>query len=377
MRRSALALALTVGTLAHGYSPAWSSDSAQGCEADARVAARRLVDRNATLDRAARIGGLDSAIVTDQRIAPGFATALLRIDGAFCSVERFNDAASDQMPGASPEAIATAFASVVAMPYLGEVRVDRVARVGSVVSLRTSGGRHGAVSSWVVSLDGSGVRAAKFVTTGWDRSLQRGSAGDLEGVTSLPGHTRTFTRLADGRVVIDATVMDLLERSYRERDAAVARAAAITGRAPGDDLKHTFTDGFTIKVSYGMSPYTPDAGMDTGVKQADRLRTILAGVISHYKDFLRWGARDPFDNDSRTFLGNETGLPEAVGYINVDSPMSPVCLACAYIADTLEVHIMLLFPELAPELVPVSYPDSEKFLQTVIGHEMVHSLQGG
>ena len=380
MRRT-LAAAIA-GIIVMAGSPATgaagSAAEPAGCRRDAATAAASLVDENASVAGRSQVAGLDVTTATDWRIAPGFPTALLRVSDAWCSVERFNDAAAEQLAGAGASMVATAFASVAAMPFLGDVVVEDVALAGPMVTLTTKGGRHGAVSDWTILLDERGVRSATFTTTGWDPGATLGgSAGDLEGITSLPGHTRTFLRTADGRVVIDATVDTLLARSVAERETAVARAAAATGMPPGDDLKYTFEDGFTIHVSYGMSPYTPDAGIDTGVKHADRLRTVLAGVVSHYKDFLRWGMRDPFDNTSRTFLGSQTGLPEAAGYINVDSPLSPVCLACSYLADAMEVHIALLFPELAPELVPVSYPDSEKFMQSVIGHEMVHSMQGG
>ena len=363
---------------------------APACERGIREAATRLVGDQASLVEVSTIAGLDVATVMDPRIAPGFTNALLRVGGEWCSVGSFNRAAAEQLAGASRARVAAAFASVAAMPYLGNVVVSDVVSARPAVTLTTTGGRHGAESRWTVAVDDAGVRSAGFTTTRWDpgaavlpagvgRHADGGTAsiGDLEGITSLPGHTRTFTRAPDGRIAIDATVQDLLDRSVAERQAAVDRAALIAGVGPGDDLKYEFEDGLTIKVSYGLSPYTPDAGVDTGVAQADRLRTILAGVVAHYKDFIRWGVDDPFDNTGRTILGGDTGLPERAGYINVDSPLAPVCLACSYLADAMEVHIALLFPELAPVLVPVSYPDSEKFVQTVIGHEMVHSLQGG
>lgn len=294
----------------------------------------------------------------------------------WCSVEHFNAAAAQHLAGADAATLASAFASVAGMQYLGDVAVKDVAVTGPVVSLRTAGGRRGAVSDWTVTVDRRGVRSASFTTTSWGAQRDR-SIGGFEGVTSLPGHSRSFVRDADGLVSIDATVDDLLAQSLREREASVANAAAIAGLAPGDDLKHTFSDGLTIKVSYGMSPYTPDTGMNTGVKQADRLRRILSGAVVSYNDFISWGVSNPFGNTSRTFLGSQTGLPEKAGYINVDSPMAPVCLACAYLADAMEIHVALLFPEIAPPLVGISYPDTEQFLNGVLGHEMVHSLQGG
>lgn len=355
-----------------GGPPAMATSCAGG---NAAAAATQIIGEHAVLDHHATISGLDVAVALDGRIAPGFQQPLLSVGGRWCSVEAFNAAAAEQLSGADAATLASAFAAVAAMPYLGEVAVTDVVTAGRTVRLTTTGGRHGAVSAWTIVVDTAGVRSATFTTTRW--TAGDGSAGALEGLTSLPGHSRSFTRTSDGRVEIDATIDDLLAQSLREREAAVARAAAAAGLAPGDDLAHTFEDGLTIKVSYGLAPYTPDAGMDTGVKQADRLRRILAGAVVSYEDFQRWGVRDPFGNTSRTLLGQRTTVPDEAGYINVDSPLAPVCLACAVLTDAVEVHVALLFPEIAPMVVDIEYPDSEQFLNGVIGHELVHSLQGG
>jgi hypothetical protein len=363
----------------------------EGCvRGGAAQAAAVLVDEAATVVSTGAVAGLEMATAVDWRVTPGIPNALLEVDGRWCGVEAFNRAAAARLGTADPATLAAAFASVAAMPYLGEVVVRDAVAAGPVVTLETVGGRHGAVSRWTVAVDPSGVHAATFTTTGWSAAAristvgtglhaddEPGTIGDLEGITSLPGHTRVFTRDPDGRVRIDATVDDLLGRSARERAAAVARAATVAGLAPGDDLAHTFSDGLTIKVSYGLSPYTPDTGVDTGVAQADRLRAIHAGMIVRYNDFIGWGVDNPFGNAGRTLLGQDTGLPERAGYINVDSPLAPVCLACAYLTDAVEIHIALLFPELAEALVDVTYDDHVAFVNTVIGHEMVHSLQGG
>ena len=371
-----VALLMALSSVSATALPRSAADASCGAATPA-LGARTLVHEDATISKMTRVAGIPVAIAMDERITPGFASSLLQVGGRWCAVDHFNAAAAQHLAGADAATIASAFASVAGMQYLGDVSVSDVSVAGPVVTLRTAGGRHGAVSDWVVTVDRGGVRSASFTTTGWGKSPRNRSIGGFEGVTSLPGHSRTFARDAAGLVSIDATVDDLLERSLREREAGLAKAAEIAGLAPGDDLKHTFSDGLTIKVSYGMSPFTPDAGMDTGVKQADRLRRILSGAIVSYNDFISWGVRDPFGNTSRTFLGFETGLPEKAGYINVDSPMAPVCLACAYLVDAMEIHVALLFPEIAPPLVGISYPDTEQFLNGVMGHEMVHSLQGG
>ena len=375
----ALMLAVAVAASGAAATPTVAPlDVSSACAgANAARAARRLVHSGASVASRGVIAGLPTATATDSRITPGFSSALLTVDGRWCSAAAFNAAARQHLAGADAATVASAFASVAAMPYLGNVTVSDVTAAGPAIRLTTTGGRHGAVSTWTIAVDARGVQSATFKTVAWRAGSTDGSVGGFEGVTSLPGHTRTFARDANGLVRIDATVDDLLDRSVREREAGVARAAKIAGLAPGDDLKRTFADGYTIKVSYGMSPFTPDAGVDTGVKQADRLRRIMSGAAVSYNDFLRWGIKDPFDNTSRTVLGQDTPVPDAAGYINVDSPMSPVCLACAYLTDGVEIHIALLFPEIAPAVAGISYPDTEQFLNGVIGHELVHSLQGG
>ena len=376
-----LVLALVVPVAASSPSaaanPPLSAGSAACAGDDAAVAAATLVHADAAFEGRDLIAGLPAATAVDGRITPGFSTALLQVGGRWCSAEAFNAAAREHLAGADAVTVASAFASVAAMPYLGQVSVSDLRIAGHAVRLTTAGGRHGAISDWTVLVDAQGVQSATFQTTAWKRGVADGSIGGFEGITSLPGHSRTFARGADGLVRIDATVDDLLARSAQEREAATARAATIAGLAPGDDLAATFSDGYTIKVSYGMAPYTPDAGLDSGVKQADRLRRILSGVKVSYNDFLRWGVRDPFDNTSRTMSGLETHVPDAAGYINVDSPLAATCLACAFLTDGVEVHIALLFPEIAQPYLDIAYPDTEQFLNGVIGHELVHSLQGG
>lgn len=378
MIRPASLLALAaVATAAIAAAPTSAAMTPDGCVAGPpELAAHELVADHATVDAVGDVAGLTVATAVDPFVPPGIPNALLEVGGAWCTVDHFPAAAAAHLGGAPAVQVASAFASVAGMQYLGDVTVSDVAVNGTEVRLTTTGGRHGAVSNWTVRMAGTRVVAANFTTTGWTPGVAA-NAGSLEGITSLPGHTRSFVATPDGRIAIDATVADLMARVEAERPAAVAHAAEVAGLAPGDDLSHTFDDDFTIKVSYGMSPYTPDTGTDTGVKYADRLRTVLAGVVSSYADFYAWGVRDPFDNDSRTVGGSETGLPEAAGYINIDSPLTPVCLACSYLADAMEIHIALLFPEIAPVVAGVSYPDSEQFMVGVIGHEMVHSLQGG
>ena len=350
---------------------------ADGCvRATLDAAATALVSEQSSADGTSTVQGLHVGHVTDWRIAPGIDTTLLRVGDQWCTTDSFNAAAAEHLTGATDAQAAMAFASVAATPFLGQVAVTDVANDNGTITLTTTGGRHGATSSWAVIVDDQGVREATFTTTGWTAALD-GSIGSFEGVTSLPGHTRSFARDAAGLVRIDASLDDLMAAAQAERPAALANAAEIAGLAPGDDLAHTFEDGYTIHISYGMSPYTPDVGIDTGVAQADRLRSLHRGMIANYGDFVRWGVDNPFGATSRTFLGSQWGLPYPHGYINVDSPMAPVCLACAYLTDAMEIHVAYFFPEIAPPLVGISYPDTEQFFNGVIGHEMVHSLQGG
>lgn len=343
----------------------------------ATAATAALVAPLAEATGTAQVAGLDVVRTLDPLIAPGIAGALLDVDGVLCTPEAFNLAAPTLLPGATAAELATAFASVAGMNYLGDVVARDLHVDGRTVRLTTVGGRHGAVSDWTVTVDDAGIVSARFETTGWEGALADTSIGGLEGVTSLPGHSRTWTRGVDGLLAVDATVRSDLADSYDSREEDIARAAAVVGNEPGDPLDHTGADGQQVIVSLGLSPYTPDAGVDTHVEQADRLRSLHAGLVRNYTQMESFGLVDPWDNTTRTYLGRGTVVPDEAGYVNIESGLSAYCLACAVVADTFEIHIAYVFPDVAPEVVGASYDDRAAFLNDVLYHEMVHSVQGG
>ncbi|MFT4745056.1 MAG: hypothetical protein ACI9AD_000904 [Nitriliruptoraceae bacterium] len=344
------------------------------CVTDVADAATLVTDLPADLPLRSVAGGMPVTIVTDPLVAPGIPYALLDTGVGLCTIDSFNLTVAAALGG--PAAVATAFASTAGMPWLGDVAVHGLAVNGETVTLSTFGGRHNVSSDWTITIDARGVRDARFETIAFATDLHVGDVADLEGVTSRPGHSRSWVRDANGMLSINATISDDLMASYSERDAAVQRAANVAGLAPGDFLERTFSDGQTVKMSFGVAA-TPVETPVTGVAQADRLTHLFLGLSEIYEDFQSWGMSDPWDEGARTYFGFNTIVPDDAGYINISSGLSAYCLACAFLNDTIEVHAEYAFPEIAQQLVGVSYPDADDFFVGVMGHELVHSMQGG
>jgi hypothetical protein len=262
------------------------------------------------------------------------------------------------------------------MPWLGAVDVRDVEVVGDTVELTTFGGRHGVTSRWAITLDAIGVRRATFETVAFATGLRGAAAGSLEGVTSLPGNRRSWSRDALGLLHVDATVADDLAVSAAGRDAAAARAARVAGLAPGDLLEHEL-DGQVIRITLGVAAPGVEV-VATGADLADRLLYVHEGMGRIYEQYTQWGATDVWGSTSRTLLGNSTVVPDPVGYINFNSGLSEVCLACAVLGDFIEIHVNLNFAELTESpLLGVDYPDDNSYTLEVVGHEFTHAVQGG
>lgn len=343
------------------------------CATDADDAAGLVTGRATTPVVRTSAAGQPIAVVTDPLIPPGIPHALLDTDHGLCAVEAFNLTVAPWL-GSRAE-VAAVFASTAAMPWLGEVTVNDIATRGETITLTTSGGRHDVTSRWVITVDAHGIREASFETVAWGTGLQESDIHHLEGVTSLPGHTRSWTRDAFGMLAIDATILDDLEASYAERDAAAARAALAVGRAPGDLMQHEL-DGQVIRFTLGVAAI-PVEGVDTVGGLADRLLHAHRGMGRIYDQFEDWGVPDVWDSSVRTYFGNGTVVPDEVGYINFNSGLSAYCLACAVIGDFIEIHVELGFAEYADVMLGTHYPSDNSFTLEVVGHEFAHALQGG
>jgi hypothetical protein len=313
-------------------------------------------------------------VATDPLVPPGIPHALLVTPTGLCTTDAFNLTVAPGLAG--PASIATAFASTAAMPWLGEVGVADVRVVGDTVTLTTIGGRHDVTSSWTVVLDAGGVHTASFETVAFGGGLHADDIHNLEGITSLPGNRRSWARDSQGLLRIDASLMDDLEASLADRDAASANAARAAGLAPGDFLQQEL-DGQVVRFTLGVVA-PPVETVQTGVDLADRLLYVHHGMGRIYDQYESWGATDVWGSTSRTLIGVPTVVPDQVGYINFNSGFSEVCLACAFLGDFIEIHVNLNFAELTESpVLGVDYPDDNSYTLEVVGHEFTHAVQGG
>lgn len=378
-RRSALVLvvlACVAPAQAQPQAPAGvlePSVASAACAAEARDVVRLVSPRVTEPVVRTAAAGLPIAVVTDPLIPPGIPHALLETEHGLCTVDTFNLTVAPEL--GSTAAIASAFASTAAMPWLGDVTVSDLATNGDTTTLTTSGGRHNVTSTWTITVDALGVREASFETVAFGTNLEGTDVHHLEGVTSLPGHRRSWTRDALGMLHIDASIVDDLHASFTERNAAASRAALAAGLPPGDLMQHEL-DGQVIRFTLGVAGI-PVEGVDTVGGLADRLLHAHRGMGRIYDQFEGWGVRDVWDGSVRTYWGNGTAVPDETGYINFNSGLSAYCLACAVLGDFIEIHLELNFAEYADLLLGTHYPDDNSLTLEVIGHEFTHALQGG
>lgn len=342
------------------------------CTTDLDAAVAMVTDQPTVAPTRLTTGGVDIAVVVDPLVAPGIPNALLATDLGLCSVDAFNLVAG---PLGGAVSLASGFASVAGMPWLGEVEVRDVAVDGDVVTLTTHGGRHAVTSDWTITVDARGIRDASFVTTDFATGLGAIDLHDWEGITSLPGHGRTWTRGADGLLSLERTIADDLAASIAEREAAAAHAAEVAGLAPGDLLEGDL-DGQVVRYTLGFAAPTVET-VPTGVDYADRLNYVDRGMDVIFDQYESWGATDVWDGSARTFFGFET-VPDEIGYVNFDSPIAAFCLACAFVGDFIEIHQLLAFGEVIESpAFGSAYPDDNSLALEVVGHEFTHAVQGG
>jgi hypothetical protein len=377
--RTRLVLVAALCALALAPLPGAGAVEAEGllatrCAADAAAAGRLVAGQVVDAPVRATAAGLPIAVVTDPAVPPGIPHALLDTPAGLCTTEAFNLTAAADLQG--PAALASAFASTAGMPWLGAVEVRDVRVAGGTVELTTVGGRHGVTSRWTVAVDGRGIRSATFETVAFGADVRLDDVHALEGITSLPGNTRTWTRDALGLLHVDATVADDLAASRAGRGAAAANAARVAGLAPGQLLQDQVA-GQVVRITLGVVAPGVEA-VPTGQDLADRLLYVHRGMGRIYDQYETWGATDVWGATSRTYLGTSTVVPDPIGYINFNSGLSEVCLACAFLGDFVEIHVNLAFAELTEgPLLGVSYPDDNSYTLEVVGHEFTHAVQGG
>jgi hypothetical protein len=346
-----LALAMTTG--AAGSDRAQETCTAGGAEA----AAVTLFGSGSELVGTEQIAGLSTALVLEPRIYPGTRRRMIAAGGEWCEATAgFNRAWQlSGRPVDDGRAMAEAYASLAAAPYFDGVTITKTdAGAAGTWTLNTHARTNGVEATWVVTTDAEGIRSATWKATAFAREPFEAS---WEGLTALPSATETYTRVAGGLI--------------QEARGLPTPASAQAGTASDEDgpglLQHTFADGYTIVTSIGDSHVGVNLGVDTGVSQADKLRATMRAARENYEEFRAWG----FSKGWRAL----PGFSDEVGYVYVNDALSAFCLACVFISDHFQIHL-LSEVQIALDLLGYDgYRDRDQAYSLIIGHEMFHNFQ--
>jgi hypothetical protein len=249
-------------------------------------------------------------------------------------------------------AMAEAYARVAAAPYFDGVSVKRVAGAAGAWTVETHARTNGVEATWEIATDADGIRTATWQATAFARAPFEAF---WEGLTALPGASERYTRLASGRL---------------EAARGLPNPATAATRSDEDGpglLQHTFDDGYTIVTSVGDTHAGVNLGVDTGVQQVDVLRATMRAARENYEEFRSWG-----------FSKGWTALPgfsDDVGYVYVNDALSFYCLACVFISDHFQIHLLSEVQTALDLLGYDGYTDREQAYSLIIGHEMFHNFQ--
>ena len=348
----AVALAVTALVPATTVTAATRSACTSG---SAKAAASSLFGEGTQLVQIDRIAGLRTALVLEPRIAPGTRRRMIAAGGRWCEASTgFNRAW--RLAGRSVgdgRAAAEAYARLAAAPYFDGVTVTRTdGGVAGVWLLRTHALTNGVDARWVIVTDASGIRSAHWVATAF---AQRPLEASWEGLTALPGASERYDRGATGRLA-----------AARGLPTPSGASSARSHDEPGL-LEHTFEDGFKIVTSLGDAHAGPNIGMDTGVAQADKLRATMRAAVENYEEFRTWGLEKGWVP--------LPAHPEDTGFIYVNDALSAYCLACVFISDDFQIHMLSEVQVALEALGYDGYRDRERAYTLIIGHEMFHNFQ--
>lgn len=351
MRRTVLA----ASTAALALVPASSASAATACTgiSKPRAAAKALYGAGVELVRTQRIAGLRTALVLEPRISPGTRRRMIGTESGWCDAATgFNRGWRRADEGA---AAAAAFASVAAAPYFDRVKVTDIRRTapGAYV-VRTHARTNGVEARWLISTDRQGIRSATWTAT---RFAVKPFAGQLEGLTALPGASETYTAVGSG----------LLTELRGLPTAAGARRAS-TGQ-PSVPAVYTGPDGMHIRLSIGDTRVAIDPGMRTGIDRADVQQDFMEAIRVNYEEFHDWGLRKGWVSDFDPLLGPD------VGWVYINDALSLYCLACVFIADDFQIHMISEINAALAALGFDGYKDPRKAFTNVVGHEMFHNFQ--
>ncbi len=300
------------------------------------------------------VAGLEGALVLEPRIAPGTRGRLLRVGNSWCEASSsFNiawTAAGRSFDETGREAAARTYAQVAAAPYFDDVTVTGLHKTApGTFALTTHALTNGIDAQWMITVDDDGITTATWEATAF---AQQPLEADIEGLTALPGGRETYARSAHG----------LLSAA---RGLPTAESARRT--APPSIAEYVSPDGFVIAVSIGDSRVAINPGMDTGVRKADIVRENLRAIAVNYKDFYSWGLRKGWGELEPISGPNK-------GYVYINDALSLYCLACVFISNDFQIHIMSEV-ELVLAALGYSYPEGVEAYQNIIGHEMFHNFQ--
>lgn len=342
VRRSAAALVI-LSMVVPFTARAAAADAPTGCSSEAPEAATTtLVAPRARIVERAPVAGFETVLALDPYVQPGIRHRLIAAGGFWCdATTAFN--AAWRLGGRRGSAVdmASSFAMLAASPYFDSVTVKAARmRAPGVVALTTHARTNGIDASWVVSVDGAGVREARWEATAFAVAPLD---AEPEGITALPGAMRRYVRTSSG--ALRAT----------EKDPWLVAAPV-----DGPLASYTASDGFTIDVWYGAAP-APTIGVATGVNAIDIIDKTTRVAAENYEEFLTWGVRKGWLQES--------------GTIFINDPLSLYCLACVISSSIFQIHMFSEVVTLLSRLNGVRYPDNDKALSLIIGHEMFHNFQ--
>jgi hypothetical protein len=347
--------ALLAGAMTAGA--AGSDGAAPACAAgDAEVAAVALFGSGSEVVGTDVVAGLNTALVLEPRIYPGTRRRMVAAGGEWCeAASGFNRAW--QLSGHSlsdGRAMAEAYASLAAAPYFDGVTVTGTGlEADGTWVVQTHARTNGVDARWVISTDAEGIRSATWTATAFAREPLEAS---WEGLTALPGATESYARAASGG--LDEA------RGLPSVDGIQAPASHDDG--PGL-LQHTFEDGYTIVTSIGDAQVGLNIGTDTGVSQVDKLRATMRAAVENYDEFRSWGLAKGW----RAL----PGFSDDVGYVYVNDALSAYCLACVFISDHFQIHLLSEVQVALDALGYDGYRDRDQAYTLIIGHEMFHNFQ--
>lgn len=316
-------------------------------------AATALYGTGTELVQTEQIAGLRTALVLEPRIAPGTRRRMVATATGWCDAAAgFNRAWTPTGDGA---ATAAAYASVAAAPYFDGVTVRSIKPAAAgTFAVTTHAQTNGVEARWVIATDSHGVRSATWTATAF---ASEPFTAQIEGLTAFPGGTETYTRVAEG-LLVEQRGLPTAESARRDAQASPQAPHVYTG-----------PDGMKIRLSIGDTRVAVDPDTPTGQNQVDTLTNFADAIAINYQEFHDWGLRKGWVADLDPVVGAD------VGWVYVNNGLSLYCLACVFIADDFQIHMISEVVAALGALGFTGYKDDVQALQLVVGHEMFHNFQ--